>query len=180
MVKQYIENQKQSESCPSIGRAYRFRMRPKRSEEQSLNRMAGAGRWVWNWALARWRDTYAATGKSISLKQLSAERTALKEQPETAWLKEIDSQALQQVLKDLHRAFTNFFEKPSRYPRFKGKKRDPPAVPHPPARHGQGRQGLRAQDRLGPHLSEPTRRGTSNSAMFRQRRLWPLVCHIGR
>jgi putative transposase len=87
--------------------------------------MAGARRWVWNWALARWRETFAATGKSITLKQLSAELTALKDKPETAWLKEIDSQALQQVLKDLHLAFTSFFEKRARYPRFKGRKRDP-------------------------------------------------------
>jgi len=106
-------------------KAHRFRMRPTRSEEHSLNRMAGARRWVWNWALGRWRDTYAATGKSITLKQLSVELTALKEQPDTAWLKEVDSQAIQQVLKDLHRAFTNFFEKRARYPRFKGRKRDP-------------------------------------------------------
>jgi len=100
-------------------------MRPTRSQEQSLNRLAGARRWVWNWGLARWKETYAATGKSISLKQLSAELTALKEKPETAWLKEADSQSLQQVLNDLHRAFTNFFEKRARYPRFKSKKRDP-------------------------------------------------------
>ena len=92
-------------------KVYRFRMRPTRSQEQSLNRLAGARRWVWNWGLARWKETYAATGKSISLKQLSAELTALKEKPETAWLKEADSQSLQQVLNDLHRAFTNFFEK---------------------------------------------------------------------
>ncbi len=45
--------------------------------------------------------------------------------PETAWLKEADSQALQQTLKDLHRAFTNFFERRARYPRFKSRKRDP-------------------------------------------------------
>ncbi len=106
-------------------KAYRFRMRPKRSEEQSLNRMAGARRWVWNWALGRWREVFAATGKSITLKRLSAELTALKQQPETAWLNEVDSQALQQVVKDLHRAFINFFAKRARYPRFKGRKRDP-------------------------------------------------------
>ena len=106
-------------------RVYRFRMRPTRSQEQSLNRLAGARRWVWNWALARWQETYAATGKSISLEQLSTELTALKQMPETAWLKEADSQALQQTLKDLHRAFTNFFERRARYPRFKSRKRDP-------------------------------------------------------
>lgn len=100
-------------------------MRPTRSQEQSLNRQAGARRWVWNWGLARWKEVYAATGKSICLKQLSSELTALKQKPETAWLQEADSQLLQQVLKDLHRAFINFFEKRARYPRFKSRKRDP-------------------------------------------------------
>jgi putative transposase len=110
---------------PIHRKVYRFRMRPTRVQEQSLNRMAGARRWVWNWALARWKDAYAITGESISLKRLSAELTSLKEEPETAWLKEADSQALQQVLKDLHRAFSNFFERRARYPRFKSRKRDP-------------------------------------------------------
>jgi putative transposase len=105
-------------------KVYRFRMRPDAEQGHALNRMAGARRFVWNWALARWKETYAATGKSISLGQLSAELTALKAKPETAWLSECDSQALQQVLKDLHRAFANFFERRARYPRFKSKKRD--------------------------------------------------------
>ena len=105
-------------------RTYRFRMRPNAEQGHGLNRMAGARRFVWNWALARWKETYAATGKSISLQQLSAELTALKGKPETAWLSECDSQALQQVLRDLVRAFTNFFERRARYPRFKSKKRD--------------------------------------------------------
>jgi putative transposase len=106
-------------------KVYRFRMQPTRVQEQSLNRLAGARRWVWNWALARWKETFETTGKSISLKQLSTELTALKQMPETAWLKEADSQSLQQVLKDLHRAFSNFFAKRARYPRFKSRKRDP-------------------------------------------------------
>jgi putative transposase len=105
-------------------KVYRFRMRPNAGQGQALNRMAGARRFVWNWALARWKEHHAATGKSIPLKQLSAELTALKAKPETAWLSGCDSQALQQVLADLHRAFVNFFEKRARYPRFKSRKRD--------------------------------------------------------
>jgi len=105
-------------------KVYRFRMRPNAEQGHALNRMAGARRFIWNWALARWKETYADTGKSISLKVLSAELTALKGKPETAWLSECDSQALQQVLADLARAFTNFFERRARYPRFKSKKRD--------------------------------------------------------
>jgi putative transposase len=105
---------------------YRFRMRPTRAQEPILNRMAGARRWVWNWALRRWKDHYQATGKSIPLKTLSDELTRLKCQPETAWLKEADSQALQQAIKDLARAYANFFDPKlkARLPRFKSRKRD--------------------------------------------------------
>ncbi|MBX6312922.1 MAG: helix-turn-helix domain-containing protein [Isosphaeraceae bacterium] len=99
-----------------IGRkVFRFRRRPTRAQEQAQLRMAGARRFIWNWALSRWKETYAATGKSISLKVLSAELTALKSKPETAWLSECDSQALQQVLADLARAFANFFGRRARY-----------------------------------------------------------------
>jgi putative transposase len=79
---------------------------------------------VWNWALARRIEYYAEHKKTIPKSVLSAELTALKKQPETAWLKEVDSQALQQVLKDLDRAFKNFFEKRARFPKFKSKKKD--------------------------------------------------------
>lgn len=106
-------------------KVYRFRMEPTKAQEPILNRLAGARRFVWNWALQRWKDHYEATGKSIGLKQLSDELTALKRHPETAWLREADSQALQQALRDVHRAFVNFFEKRARYPRFKSRKRDP-------------------------------------------------------
>ena len=89
-------------------------------------RVAGARRFVWNWALGRRKAYHAEHGKTIPATQLSAEVTALKSQPETAWLKGADSQALQQALKDLDRAFRNFFEKRSRFPRFKSRKRDTP------------------------------------------------------
>jgi putative transposase len=105
-------------------KVYRFRMKPTQEQGHALNRMAGARRWVWNWALRRWKDHYAATGKSIPMAQLSAELTALKQQPETAWLQEANAQALQQVLEDLRRAFVNFFEIRARYPKFKSRKMD--------------------------------------------------------
>ncbi|MBV8266905.1 MAG: transposase [Planctomycetaceae bacterium] len=105
-------------------KVYRFRMKPTKEQAHALGRMAGARRWVWNWALRRWKEHYAATGKSIPLKQLSAELTALKQQAETAWLRDANAQALQQAIADLHRAFTNFFETRARYPKFKSRKRD--------------------------------------------------------
>ena len=91
-----------------------------------MMRLAGARRFVWNWALERRRTHYAEHGETIPAATLSAELTVLKNRPETAWLKEADSQALQQTLKDLDRAFRNFFERRARFPRFKSRKRDMP------------------------------------------------------
>jgi putative transposase len=105
-------------------KVYRFRIKPTADQVHALNRIAGARRWVWNWALGRRREHYQATGKTLSYRTMAAELTALKKQPDTAWLKEADSQALQQVLMDLRQAFVNFFEERARFPRFKSKKRD--------------------------------------------------------
>jgi putative transposase len=109
-----------------LPRAYRFRMRPTRAQEKVLLRQTGARRFIWNWALARRKACYKEHGKGIPASQLSRELTALKEQPETVWLREVDSQLLQQTLRDLDAAFRAFFDKRARFPRFKSKKRDTP------------------------------------------------------
>lgn len=107
-------------------KAYRFRMEPKRTQAEQLRKFAGARRWVWNWALARCEQHYAETGHGLSWATLSAALTELKQRADTAWLGDIDSQALQQALADLHRAYANYFAKRSQRPRFKSKKRDTP------------------------------------------------------
>jgi len=107
-----------------LRRVYRFQMQPNVAQAAMLTQFAGARRFVWNWALGRRTTHYKENGAGISAKQLSAELTALKAQPETAWLREMDSQALQQTLKDLDRAYINFFERRARFPRFKARKRD--------------------------------------------------------
>jgi putative transposase len=99
-------------------------MEPTREQRFAFRRMAGARRWVYNWALRKWKEHYHVYGKSIPSKKLYSDLTALKKLDETSWLKEIDSQVLQQAIRDLCRSFKNFFEKRSRYPRFKSRKRD--------------------------------------------------------
>jgi putative transposase len=105
-------------------KVYRFRMEPTCEQAHALNRMAGARRWVWNWGLDRRREHYREFGKTLTFKALCLELTALKSRAGSAWLGEADSQALQQVLKDLCQAFVNFFEKRAHFPRFKSRKRD--------------------------------------------------------
>lgn len=55
---------------------------------------------------------YPATDKALTL---------LKQQPETVWLNEVSSVCLQQALRDLQVAFSNFFDKRAAYPSFKRK-----------------------------------------------------------
>jgi putative transposase len=109
-----------------LNKVYRFRMKPNTTQGQALMRLAGARRFVWNWALDRRKAYYAEHGKTIPAAQLSAELTALKREPDKAWLKEADAQVLQRALKDLDHAFRNFFERRARFPRFKSRKRDTP------------------------------------------------------
>lgn len=103
-------------------KVFKFKLEPTAEQERQLERFAGARRFVYNWGLARCKAHYQETGKGISWKELSDEFTRLKSQPSFQWLREMDSQALQQALADLKRAFVNFFEKRARYPRFKRRK----------------------------------------------------------
>ena len=107
-----------------LRKVFRFRLKVNAGQREALARMAGARRFVWNWALEQRIAHYRDTGNGLSAAELSRQLTALKAQPETAWLKDVDAQAMQQSLADLQRAFVNFFEKRSRFPRFKSRKRD--------------------------------------------------------
>jgi len=60
--------------------------------------------------------------KSISYNKTSSMLTDLKKNPDLVWLKSVDSMALQESLKDLDRAFQNFFKKRAHYPSKKFKR----------------------------------------------------------
>lgn len=89
-----------------------------------MSRLADARRFIWNWGLARKKEHYQATGKTLTYFSLNKELTGLKRQPGMEWLREVDAQSLQEALRDLERAFAAFFKGNAKYPRFKSKKRD--------------------------------------------------------
>ena len=102
-------------------KVYRFRIDPTAKQEAALSRYAGARRFVFNRALQRRKETYEQTGKSIPWSELSVELTGLKTRPGFEWLKEVDSQSLQQAIADCKRAFDNFFQRRAGFPKFKKK-----------------------------------------------------------
>jgi len=107
-------------------KAYRYRLEPTAAQRAALLRHAGARRWTYNWALAEWRAHFERTGRSIPRRALFSRLTALKRSPGYEWLREVDSQALQQAVRDVIRAYDNFFARRTGYPKFKSRKTDRP------------------------------------------------------
>jgi putative transposase len=105
-----------------IRKAYKFRIYPNQTQMKALSKQFGIVRFVYNHFLDQRITTYRETGKGLNYYDIARQLTELKSQEETSWLKEGDSQAMQQGLKDQERAFQNFFSKRSGYPKFKSRK----------------------------------------------------------
>ncbi len=84
-----------------------------------MRRFAGACRFVFNKSLALQNENHEAGNKFLSYVKMATWLVEWKKAPETQWLKESPSQPLQQALKDLERAYKNFFQKRASFPRFK-------------------------------------------------------------
>ena len=101
--------------------AYRFELKPNGEQQRLMRRFAGSCRFVYNKALAMQQERHKTGEKRLGYASLCKSLTEWKTQKETFWLSETPSQALQQSLKNLERAYTNFFEKRADFPVFKKK-----------------------------------------------------------
>ncbi|MEX6425434.1 RNA-guided endonuclease InsQ/TnpB family protein [Providencia manganoxydans] len=99
--------------------AFKFQLRPNVQQEREMRRFAGACRFVFNRALALQNENHEAGNKYITYTKMASWLIEWKSDTETQWLKEAPSQPLQQSLKDLERAYKNFFQKRTAFPRFK-------------------------------------------------------------
>ena len=101
--------------------SFQYELRPNGQQVRLMRRFAGACRFVFNKALALQQERRATSEKKLTYAQLCQTLTTWKKQPELLWLNDAPSQPLQQALKNLERAYTNFFEKRAAFPRFKKK-----------------------------------------------------------
>jgi len=102
--------------------AYKCRAYPDQAQQQVLARTFGCIRVVWNRTLAARHARYAAERKGTSYAETDRALTALKKDPDLAFLNEVSSVPLQQALRHQHQAFTAFFGRRARYPRFKSRR----------------------------------------------------------
>ena len=99
--------------------ALKIRLHPTLEQRQKLAVQFGCVRWAWNNALSHAQTLYQETGQTISTYDLKARFPQLKD--EFPWLKEADSQALQQSILNLGKARDNFFSQRTGFPKFKNK-----------------------------------------------------------
>jgi putative transposase len=101
--------------------AYKFALIPDSQQLRNMRRFAGSCRFVFNRALAVQKENYEAGNKFIGYADLCKALTGWRNGEETPWLSEAPCHPLQQALKDLDRAYKNFFAKRANFPRFKCK-----------------------------------------------------------
>jgi len=109
-----------------INRAYRYELDPNNIQRSSLAQHAGVARFAYNWGLeqriARYKNNQGDDRFTDAIKQHKL-LTSLKK-TEFSWMYETSKCAPQEALRDLHRAFQNFYRglksgKKTGFPRFK-------------------------------------------------------------
>jgi putative transposase len=106
-----------------VKRAFKYRFYPTDAQAAELSRTFGCVRKVYNMTLAARTEAWTLRRERVNYNATSAMLTAWKKTEELAFLNDVSSVPLQQCLRHLQTAFTNFFAKRAKYPRFKSKKK---------------------------------------------------------
>lgn len=115
-----------SKHTQTITKAYKIELKPNKTQEKLLKQSCGAARFAYNWGLAHIKRIWTLNKLPISrIKHPSAidlhkELCKLKKE-RFPWMYEVSKWAPQEALRDLDRAFKNFFEGRSGFPKFKKK-----------------------------------------------------------
>ncbi|HLP39876.1 MAG TPA: transposase [Fibrobacteria bacterium] len=101
--------------------AFKYELMPDGRQTRLMRRFAGSRRYVYNKALALQKSLHEQGEKKLNYAGLCKLLTGWRSCEDTAWLADAPVHPLQQALKDLERAYSNFFAKRAAFPRFKKK-----------------------------------------------------------
>lgn len=105
--------------------AHKIELVPNKKQEEYFVKACGAARFAYNWALEQWNKQYQAYKQDNSLPKpnefnLRKQLNAIKRE-QYPFLMEVTKCAPQQAIKNLGKAFTSFFKKRTKYPKFQKK-----------------------------------------------------------
>jgi len=101
-------------------KAVKVRLFPNKEQKQIIASQIGAIRYVYNRTLALRINAYKKFGLKVGKFDLIKHITRIKKRDNTSWLKEADSQALQQSVANMDSAYKHFF-KGGGFPKFKSR-----------------------------------------------------------
>lgn len=104
-------------------RAIKVRLYPNKAQEQTLNKVLGCYRFVYNKTLALKQNVYNENKTNLKLTDLSKwfHRTLLKDE-QYSWLKEQNTKVMKQAIRQMLTAYDKFFKQHNGFPKFKAKK----------------------------------------------------------
>jgi putative transposase len=105
-----------------VEKGFKYRFFPTDEQVAQLARTFGCARYVYNQALELRTTAWRQEKKSVGYHETAARLSEWKKEPDRAFLSKVSSVVLQQSLRNLDTAFTNFFEKRAKYPRFKSRR----------------------------------------------------------
>jgi len=101
-----------------IRRGFKFQLKPNGMQIQLMKQFCGCARYVYNRTLSLERSIYKKDNKH-SFKYAEAANRLPDWKKKNPFLKDCNAQVLQQSLKDLERAYKNFFGKRANFPKYK-------------------------------------------------------------
>ena len=104
-------------------REIKVRLYPNKTQEQTLNKVLGCYRFVYNQMLARKQNAYKTDKTNLSVNDLSKwfHGTLLKDK-QYVWLKEQNTKVMNQAIRQMDGAYQKFFKQHHGFPKFKTKK----------------------------------------------------------
>ena len=103
-------------------KGHKIRLIPTKEQEELMFKSIGCSRFAYNWALNRSKEMYENNIK-YSMSNIRKEFTQLKKQDEYKWLNEISNTTMVESMRNLDKAFKQFFKTKKGYPKFKSKKK---------------------------------------------------------
>lgn len=103
-------------------KGYKYRIYPNSAQAEMIIGTCHSRNFVYNRFLDLHNFAYETERVSLSYQMMNLLLTDLKQDSDCPWLKDADSMALQETLRDLDNAFQNFYEGLSAYPAFKLKR----------------------------------------------------------
>ena len=104
-------------------RAIKLRLYPNKTQEQTLQKVLGCYRFVYNHMLARKQEAYKTDKTNLGLNELSKYfHGILLKDDQYQWLKEQNTKVMQQAIRQMLTAYDKFFKEHKGFPKFKSKR----------------------------------------------------------